>query len=96
MAFLHGSQGIHRVGDPSPLDFPTRNLCPSLPMQALPKHGQPGPIFGHRTNFFQGRMSTGQKHHFPEMEHLAGCPRDEKVSEMKRIKRPAKKTDPQS
>jgi len=96
MAFLHGSKGIHRIGDSSIFNFPIRNHGPTLPLQALPKHGQPGPIPSHGTGFFQGRMRAGQENHFSQAEQFAGRSRDEEVSEMKRIKGPAEETYPQS
>jgi hypothetical protein len=40
-------------------------------------------------------MRTGQKHHLVQAEYFPGRSRDEKVPEMKRIKGPAEKTDPQ-
>ena len=96
MAFLHRLEGIDRVGDATPLNFPVGNHRPTLPLQPLPKHGQPGPVPGHGTSFFQGRMCTGKKYHFAQAKKFAGCPRNEEMSEMKGIKGPAKKTDPQS
>jgi len=96
MALLHGPKGIHCVGDSSLFNFPIRNLSPPLSFQALAKHGQPGPIPSHGTDFFQGRVRAGQKNHSAQTEQFAGRSREEKVTEMKGIKGPAKKTDPQS
>jgi hypothetical protein len=47
-------------------------------------------------DLFQGRMRAGQKNHFPEMKQLGRRSRDQEMSEMKRIKGPAEKTQPQS
>ena len=96
MPFLHRPKGVYRIGDPTLQDFPTRNLCPILPLQSLLQHGQSGPIASHRPDLFQGRMRTRHKHNPAQAEHFAGSSRDKQVPERKGIKGSAKKTDPQS